>query len=59
MKEHDFNIPPELSPDYDEYVDVALDLANGTLSPAREAEVRARLETDATFRAVVQPILDT
>jgi ferric-dicitrate binding protein FerR (iron transport regulator) len=51
-------IPPELSADFDEDVEIAVDLAAGRLTTARAGEVRERLRTDADFRAVAQPILD-
>ena len=57
-RDHEQDVPPELAAEYDEYVDVAVDLANGRLSPRREAEVRERMKTDLMFRKVVQPILD-
>lgn len=47
------------SPDDDECSDLAVDLASGALSPREQARARARMLTDARFRAIAQPILDS
>lgn len=52
-------VPPELSPEYDHYVEIAVDLANNRLSPERAAEVRERMRTDEIFRKVVEPIVES
>lgn len=52
------DIPPALAEEYDDYVVDAVALANGTLSPQREAEVRARMASDPIYHAVVAPILE-
>lgn len=52
------DMPPALAEQYDDYVVDAVALANGTLTPQREAEVRERMASDATYRAVVTPILE-
>lgn len=51
-------LPDEWLDEYDAYVEDAVALARGELSPEREAGVRARLETDATYRSVVLSIVD-
>ena len=51
------SIPPALAEQYDDYVADAVALANRTLSPEREAEVRGRMANDPTYRAVLEPIL--
>ena len=61
MNDRPLNDPMDLetlSPKYDEYVDLALDLANDRLSPRQAAEFHERMKTDAMFRRVVQPVLD-
>jgi ferric-dicitrate binding protein FerR (iron transport regulator) len=52
-------IPPELAEEYDEHVDDAVRLARNELSPERTAAVRERMASDATYRALVEPILES
>jgi ferric-dicitrate binding protein FerR (iron transport regulator) len=58
MSDRNPMIPSDLSEEYDEHVDDALDLANGRLSPERAAAVRARMAADPAYRGVVQSLLD-
>ena len=51
-------IPPELAEEYDDYVDDAVALAKGSLSPERAAAVRQRMADDPMYRAVIEPIVD-
>ena len=48
----------ELSPLYDNYVDQALDYANGHLLPEDATAFRERMKSDEMFRRVVAPVLD-
>jgi ferric-dicitrate binding protein FerR (iron transport regulator) len=61
MKDRKSNdpIPPELSPENDEYVDDAVQLAQKQLSPTREREVRDRMARDPVYRAVVEQVVDS
>jgi ferric-dicitrate binding protein FerR (iron transport regulator) len=60
MKDRKFMkpIPPELSEEYDDYVNDGVALAEGKLSPDRAAAVRARMEMDPMYRKVIEPIID-
>lgn len=48
----------ELSPQYDHYVDQALDYVHGHLLPEDAAEFRDRMKSDEMFRRVVVPVLE-
>ena len=52
------DLPPELSPEYDEYTDLVIEFAEGRLSPEREAEVRERMRTDDGFRRMAEALVD-
>jgi len=48
----------ELSPQYDHFVDMALDYLNDQLLPEDAVAFRDRMKTDEMFRRVVQPVID-
>jgi ferric-dicitrate binding protein FerR (iron transport regulator) len=54
----DNRIPPELSEDHDDIVDLAVALARNEMKPTEAAAFRARMEKDALVRAVAAPIID-
>lgn len=49
-------LPGSLLPEQDEHVDVAVALGRRELAEAQVREVRARMQQDANYRAVVEPI---
>lgn len=52
------DVPRHLLPEYDDYVDDALDLVRGRLSPDEETAMRQRMATDPIYKAVVDDIVD-
>lgn len=52
------DVPQHLLPEYDEYVDDALDLVRGRLSKDEEAAVRKRMDEDPIYKAVIDDIVD-
>jgi ferric-dicitrate binding protein FerR (iron transport regulator) len=54
----DDRIPPELSEDHDEIVDLAVALARNEMSPTQATAFRERMASDAVVRAVATPIIE-
>lgn len=51
-------IPPELSPEYDQYIAVTLKYADGTLPPEERAAFEARMRADEGFRQAAEPLIE-
>lgn len=59
MKRHkQESVPQHLLPEYDDYVDDAVDLVRGRLSKDEEAVVRKRMAEDPIYKAVIDDIVD-